>query len=305
MNKKVEIKAHGKVILIGEHSVVYGYNALALPIQALNISTTVEETAGLTWMDTNHYHGAFFDAPDEYDGIKYIVKTMLAKVADAPNVKITYSGEIPIERGLGSSAVVALGTTKAFSQFLNLNLDHDEIMKITNHAEMINHGKASGLDAATVSSDYLVFFNKQDGPQQLSQKLGATLLIMDTGELGNTKVAVQAVKKQMDESDLKKKQITRLGELATATQENWLKQNAKEIGKIFNEAQSILASFDLSTKKIDNICKIANENGALGTKLSGGGLGGIVIALCPDQETAQKIAKKAQVNFDNYWIEEI
>lgn len=305
MNKKVEIKAHGKVILIGEHSVVYGYNALALPIQALNISTTVEETAGPTWMDTNHYHGAFFDAPDEYDGIKYIVKTMLAKVADAPNVKITYSGEIPIERGLGSSAVVALGTTKALSQFLNLNLDHDEIMEITNHAEMINHGKASGLDAATVSSDYLVFFNKQDGPQQLSQKLGATLLIMDTGELGNTKVAVQAVKKQMDESDLKKKQITRLGELATATQENWLKQNAKEIGKIFNEAQSILASFDLSTKKIDNICKIANENGALGTKLSGGGLGGIVIVLCPDQETAQKIAKKAQANFDNYWIEEI
>ena len=47
------------MILIGEHSVVYGYNALALPIQALNISTTVEETAGPTWMDTNHYHGAF------------------------------------------------------------------------------------------------------------------------------------------------------------------------------------------------------------------------------------------------------
>ena len=37
-----------------------------------------------------------FDAPDEYDGIKYIVKTMLAKVADAPNVKITYSGEIQL-----------------------------------------------------------------------------------------------------------------------------------------------------------------------------------------------------------------
>ena len=67
-------------------------------------------------------------------------------------------------------------------------------MEITNHAEMINHGKASGLDAATVNSDYLVFFNKQDGPKQLSQKLGATLLIMDTGELGNTKVAVQSVK---------------------------------------------------------------------------------------------------------------
>lgn len=47
------------MILIGEHSVVYGYDALALPIQALNITTTVEETDGPTWMDTTHYHGAF------------------------------------------------------------------------------------------------------------------------------------------------------------------------------------------------------------------------------------------------------
>lgn len=79
----------------------------------------------------------------------------------------------------------------------------------------------------------------------------------------------------------------------------------KKLARIFNEAQSILASFDLSTEKIDNICKIANDNGALGTKLSGGGLGGIVIALCPNQATAQKIAQKSQANFDNYWIEEI
>ena len=242
MNKKIEVKAHGKVILIGEHSVVYGYDALALPIQSLNITTTVEETDGPTWMDTTHYHGAFFDAPAEYNGIKYIVKTLLERVKNAPNLKITYTGEIPMERGFGSSAVVALGTTKAVSQFLGLTLSEAEIMEITNHAEMINHGKASGLDAATVNSDYLVFFNKQDGPKQLSQKLGATLLIMDTGELGNTKVAVKSVKKQMDESNLKKKQIARLGELATATRQNWFNQNAEEIGKIFNEAENILAS---------------------------------------------------------------
>ena len=170
-------------------------------------SRPVEETDGPTWMDTTHYHGAFFDAPAEYDGIKYIVKTLLERVKNAPNLKITYTGEIPMERGFGSSAVVALGTTKAVSQFLGLTLSESEIMEITNHAEMINHGKASGLDAATVNSDYLVFFNKQDGPKQLFQKLGATLLIMDTGELGNTKVAVQSVKKQMDESDLKHDKI--------------------------------------------------------------------------------------------------
>ena len=138
-----------------------------------------------------------------------------------------------------------------------------------------------------------------------AELLGISVSTLADYELGNTKVAVKSVKKQMDESDLKKKQIARLGELATATRQNWFNQNAEDIGKIFNEAENILASFKLSTERIDNICKIANENGALGAKLSGGGLGGIVIALCPNQEVAQKIAEKAKANFDNYWIEEI
>lgn len=76
-------------------------------------------------------------------------------------------------------------------------------MTVTNHAEMINHGKASGLDAATVNSDYLVF-NKKMGPKILQTKLGATLLIMDTGQLGNTKEAA-LVKKMLEKSDYAKK----------------------------------------------------------------------------------------------------
>lgn len=152
--------AHGKVILIGEHSVVYGFDALALPIMALNIKVTVENNDQM-WMDTAKYQGKYFSAPDEYDGLKYVVKTMLEKAHTNQNLKITYTGEIPIERGLGSSATVALATTRAMNEFFNLGLTHDEVMAITNHAEMINHGKASGLDAATVDSDYLIFLIKK------------------------------------------------------------------------------------------------------------------------------------------------
>lgn len=302
--KEVSVKAHGKVILIGEHSVVYGKDALALPINALNITTTITEN-DINWMDTNHYHGPFMDAPKEYNGLKYIFETMLDKVKNPNPIKVTYIGEIPMERGLGSSAVVSLGTTQALNQYFDLNLSDDEIMDITNHAEMINHGKASGLDAATVHSDYLVFFNKADGPKALPEKLGATLLIMDTGELGNTKEAVTSVRKQYDASDENKEKIERLGQLATQTREHWIEHDPKAVGEFFNEAQEILSSFGLSTDRIDSICNIAHENGALGVKLSGGGLGGIVIALCPNQQVAQQIAEKAQPYFANYWIEEI
>ena len=157
--------AHGKVILIGEHSVVYGYDALAMPIKALHITTSVEETAGTTWMDTALYHGPFFEAPDDSNGLKYVVRELCKRAGKEIPVKLTYTGEIPIERGLGSSATVALGTTKALSQFLGLKLTEQDIMDITNHAETINHGKASGLDAASVNSESLVFFSKQAGPQ--------------------------------------------------------------------------------------------------------------------------------------------
>lgn len=302
---KSSYTAHGKVILIGEHSVVYGMNALAMPITALHIKTDVEDTDKETWMDTARYHGPFFTAPDNYDGLKYVVKTMMNLAASTKPLKLTYTGEIPMERGFGSSATVALATTKAMNDFYDLNLPEDKIMEITNHAETINHGKASGLDAATVNSDYLVFFNKKTGPKKVESKLDATLLIMDTGELGNTKEAVGLVKKQLDEKPAAYAKIQQLGQLADQTITAWKKQDRQKVGQIFNKAEKILASFNLTTKKIEQLQKISLENGALGFKFSGGGLGGIVIALCDNQEIAKKIAAKSQKLINGYWIEEI
>lgn len=296
--------AHGKVIIIGEHSVVYGYDALAMPIKALHIKTTVESATQM-WMDTARYHGPLFEAPTEYDGLKYVVKHMQKKANSDEPLKITYTGEIPMERGFGSSATVALGTTKAMNQFFQLNMSEKEIMDVTNHAETINHGKASGLDAATVNSDYLVFFNKKIGPKMLKTKLGATLLIMDTGQLGNTKEAVTLVKKILENSDDAKQKMFRLGELADFAKKAWIKQDRQTVGQIFNEAQEILHSFRISTKKIDQLQKIALANNALGFKLSGGGLGGITISLCDNETIAKKIATKCKGLISDYWIEEI
>lgn len=296
---------HGKVILIGEHAVVYGYNALAMPIKSLQIKATVEP-AKTMWMDTTGYQGPLFQSPAEYDGLKYVVKTMLAKAESQAAVKLTYTGEIPIERGLGSSATVALATVRAMNEYFKTALTEKEVMAITNHAEMINHGKASGLDAATVNSDYLVFFNRKDGPQTLKTILGATLLIMDTGELGNTKQAVNMVHEEVQNSTAKAANIQRLGQLADDTKQAWLNQDQAEVGHIFNEAQTNLASLNLSTPKIDLLQKmVLVEKGVLGFKLSGSGLGGIVIVLCRDQTVAQKIAAKCRQQVANSWIEEI
>lgn len=302
---KTSYTAHGKVILIGEHSVVYGYDALAMPIQALHIKTSVEDIDDGVYMNTALYRGEFFKAPNNYNGLKHVVKTLFKRAGKTPNICITYTGEIPMERGFGSSATVALGTTIALSKYLKLELNEKEIMQLTNEAETINHGKASGLDAATVNSDYLVFFNKKDGPQKLKSKLGATLLIMDTGILGNTKEAVTKVHELLEKSPASKKNMARLGQLADDVKSAWENQDAEKVGACFNEAQHLLASFGVSIPVIDEICKIVLQNGAIGSKLSGGGLGGIVIALCPSVEIAEKAAGAVNNLISDYWIEEI
>lgn len=298
--------AHGKVILIGEHSVVYGYDALALPIKSLHITVTAEKTSGDSWMDTQYYHGPFYQAPSNYDGLKYVLNTMLDQANQDLPIKLTYTGAIPMERGLGSSATVALATCRALNQLLALNLSPEKIMLITNHAEMINHGKASGLDAATVNSDYLVYFNRQTGPSVLANnKLGAALVIMDTGDLGNTKEAVSLVKKRYDQSATVKKEMAELGKLVPTVKNSWQKHDLAAVAACFNQAQEILADFGVSTAKIDQIIKLARTNGAEAAKLSGGGLGGIVIALCANLQQAKKVAQACQKQLANYWIEEI
>lgn len=87
----------------------------------------------------------------------------------------------------------------------------------------------------------------------LKAKLGATLLIMDTGQLGNTKEAVTQVRSLLDKSEAAKNNMKRLGELADLTKQAWLKQDSLTVGKIFNEAQEILHSFNISTAKIDQL----------------------------------------------------
>ncbi|BDR60513.1 mevalonate kinase [Lactobacillus xylocopicola] len=296
--------AHGKVILMGEHAVVYGYDALALPLKSLQIRTTVERAAEM-WMATAKYHGPFWAAPAEYDGLKYVVRTMLTKAASQQPLKFTYRGQIPTKRGLGSSASVALATTRVLNDYFKLGLTEAEVIAITNQAETINHGQASGLDAATVNSDHLIFFNQKRGPVALQAELKASLLIMDTGELGSTKEAVALVHQQLEQSPAAASKLATLGQLATETKTAWLKQDQQGVGHNFNRAQAILTSLDLSTAKIAELQKIALSHGALGFKLSGSGLGGIVIALCKDQVLARRIATACQSLVTNSWIEEI
>ncbi|MCI1901245.1 MAG: mevalonate kinase [Bifidobacteriaceae bacterium] len=302
---QAEFATHGKAILIGEHSVVYGYNALCMPLKELTLTTTVAAQDEGPSLFTNNYHGLFSQAPEEYNGLHFLVDGLILDQHLPEKVSLNYEGEIPMERGLGSSAAVALGTVRAINSYYSLDMDEHDIVTWANKAENITHGSASGLDVATVKSDHLVSFNKTDGPQEITSELGAYLVISDTGQLGSTKTAVSQVREQVSTSAEKKSSMDRLGDLADTAIDAWGSHDINQLGAVFNRAQEILTNFSLSTRAIDRINHMALEEGAVGSKLSGSGLGGVVISLVRDSKTAQLLRQSLRAVARNVWIEAI
>lgn len=297
--------AHAKVILIGEHAVVYGADALCIPMLNLTLHAHVAYDEQGPTLETEGYCGPFEQAPEIYNGIMYLFQELVVKRQQDTHCRLTLDSRIPMARGLGSSAASALATIKAFDQYFQLGISEADVTVLGNHAEDIVHGKASGLDFATVRSEKLVSFNRATGFNHIDGKLGAYLVIADTGAEGSTKEAVAMVRQQREASERNRERLDYLGVLSDRAARAWVQQDVLKLGDICNQAQEILASFGVSTPMIDTLVDTAREAGALGAKLSGSGLGGVVIALTQTREQAQQVAQALSSKASGVWVEEL
>lgn len=295
-------QSNAKAILLGEHSVVYGYPAIAIPLTSLQLTVTISpsETTDEPYLITDSYQGLFSEAPQEFSGIHFLVHTFLKNQP----CYLTYTSSIPQGRGLGSSAASSYATLRALNRYCHLQLTLEQMTQYGNQAEDITHGKASGLDLATIMREQPIYFDEHHHFHPLLQHIGAWLVIADSGTYGHTKEAVLSVHDQILH-DGKQKECDCLGSLARYGKEAWDHHNIPELGKLFNQAHQILTDFHLSTPVLETLIHAAQESGALGAKLSGSGLGGIIIALADTAEKAQHIYHALQPLAAHVWIEEI
>lgn len=301
--RTVSAIAHAKAILLGEHAAVYGYPALAVPVTAMTLTATVETfgpDGGPSMLNTDRYHGPLDQAPKEYGGLAFLASLM---ARDA--VKLSYRGSIPQGRGLGSSAASAWATAQALNQAEDLDWPLERLVEASDRAEDIVHGEASGVDLAAVRSNRLVVYRRTKGFSTMGNRLGAWLVIADTGQAGSTKTAVASVRRQIETSEPKKTAMDRLGAIATQGIEAWRRRDAARLGTLFDQAQDILAGFGLSTAEIDQLIRLARQAGAQGAKLSGSGLGGAIIALAKDREQAESVGQALQTAASGVWTQEI
>ncbi|MFI1917930.1 mevalonate kinase [Nocardia sp. NPDC020380] len=276
--------AHAKVILIGEHTVVHGTPAIAVPVPRLQIDA-------IAYLGGTNTTTAPIISDTTRSGTDQAVQELLRRwgITDA-TVDLRLHIGIPPARGLGGSAACTAAAVRAVAQLCGRDLDAAELYDSVQFGERIAHGRASGIDtAAVIATDPIRFERGESRPAACGVRAG--LIIADSGIRGETRPAVAAVAARLAADPRRGSEIlTHARELVEESAEFLSAGRIAELGRALSEFHRVLGGLGVSLPRLDHLAEAALRAGAHGAKLTGGGLGGCVIALAdPDTESQQRI----------------
>ena len=284
--------AHAKAILLGEHAVVYGGPAIAVPLHQLEVQADLRPTpGGELRIESELFAGTAPSAPERMRPVITAVQAALAGTGTAGDrVQLRIRSAIPHGRGLGSSAAVAAAVARAAADLSGFDLDDDACHSIVQQAERVAHGNPSGIDARAVVACGPIRFH---GGHVSSVGVGAplTFVLADSGVPGSTAEAVAGVRERRaaDPQGIGRA-IAELSELAEGSTLDLRLGDRDALGGRMRAAHELLGRIGVSTPRLDALVDAATAAGASGAKLTGGGLGGCVLALAGSEAQAEHIA---------------
>ncbi len=297
-----EATAPGKIILFGEHAVVYGRPAIAAPVSQLRAKATITPSSSnncyLIAPDLGR-HERLQDVSDD-DALALAARLVLkaAQIESVPDVTIRVNSQIPIASGMGSGAAIAAAIIRALAQHLNRpDLQTNKMVSaLTYEVEKIHHGTPSGIDNTVVAYEQPIYFVRQSPQNQIEPfnvAMPLRFVVADTGVRSSTKVAVADVRRQYSQQPAKFARIfDACGRIAKAARQAIETGKTQQVGQLMTENHAWLQKMTVSSPELDHLVEAALQAGALGTKLSGAGRGGNMIALVAgdDGETAVRTA---------------
>ncbi len=275
--------APGKLILAGEHAVVYGYRAVAA---AVSLRTTVTLTArpGPSRIERS----AIQDAR---------VWPALATLLPPGGLGVSIASTLPVGCGMGSSAALAVATIRALAAMEGREASFDECFSRGFLPERVLHGNPSGVDHAVSALERVVLY-RREGPDIVPLTLPTPLLLVvaDTGAPGDTAAMVAGVRDRAPHALLRS--IGAVAEMVSGRL-----QRGEDPGPLLTENHRLLRLIGASTPALDQACATMEEAGATGAKLAGAGGGGVAIAVVTAETGAQVRAAAERAGFRTFAVQ--
>ncbi|MFL7870413.1 MAG: mevalonate kinase [Anaerolineales bacterium] len=276
--------APGKIILFGEHAVVYGQPALAVPVTQVQAEVRIDRifSPGIRLNAPNIQLNEKLDALAPSHPLAATVRNTLAalEVVSLSGVSILIRSSIPVASGLGSGAAVSVAIIRALAKHVNKNLTDEQVSALAFETEKLYHGTPSGIDNSVVTYAKPVYFVKDQPIQTLKVTKPFTIVIGDTGIPASTKEAVRHVRVQRHKKPERYETLfAAIGSIVNTARQLIENGMPESFGPLMNENHALLRNMEVSSPELDHLVEAARKAGALGAKMSGGGRGGNMIAL--------------------------
>lgn len=290
-------QANGKVILLGEHAAVYNRRVLAAPLPLAISASAGEGTSDGVEVSIPKW-GIDRVIPHRSQqsekGLLQIVSFILEQLdLVGCNLSLKVTPHIPLGVGLGSSAALAVAIIRALVIYREFDFSDDQVNALAYQCEQIAHGTPSGIDNTVATYGRFVVFQKQADQNKMTEINPAKplpLVIAQTGIQGSTMAAVNRIRQAWQGNPKRYETVfDHIDDLTQSAGKAIEAGDLAELGELMNLCQGDLNALQVSSPEIETLIQIARQAGALGAKLTGGGIGGSIVVLC--QEDTRSVAQ--------------
>jgi len=291
VERRQAVGGHGKIILLGEHAVVYGRHAIAAPIP-LAIQAHVERADdGVDliiprWGVEQRFHK---NAEKQHSFEKSLAMIFERLGLHNESMRVEIFPNVPRAMGLGGSAAIAVATIRALDRCFDLKLDDEQVNQLAFECEKIAHGTPSGIDNTLSVYGQTMLFRAGGEPLRRIIEIPrqVRLVVGISGIESLTAATVARVRKAREAYPRLYEEIfDQIDSLVLQGVDALVEHRLETLGELMNVCQGLLNAMQVSCWELEEMIQIARRHGALGAKLTGGGGGGSIIALCPDEDDA-------------------